>query len=74
MRSPDTTPPKPGLLRVAEGEGAAIEAEIWSLDAANFGAFVAAIPAPLGIGTLSFADGSTRQGFLVEAEAVEGAL
>ena len=40
----NTTPAKPGLLGVAEGQGAAIEAEIWSLDAANFGAFVAAIP------------------------------
>ena len=26
-----TTPPKPGMLRVAAGKGAAIELEIWSL-------------------------------------------
>ena len=56
-----------------DGEGAAIEAEIWSLDAAGFGAFVAAIPAPSAIGTLRFADGTARKGFLVEAAAVEGA-
>jgi allophanate hydrolase len=70
----NTTPAKPGLLRVAESGGAAIEAEIWSFDAANFGAFVAAIPAPLGIGTLRFADGSTAKGFVVEAQAAAGAL
>ena len=68
----NTTPAKPGLLRVADGEGAAIEAEIWSLDAANFGAFVARIPAPLGVGTLRFSDGSTAKGFVVEAQAVAG--
>lgn len=70
---PGTTPPKPGLLRVAAGTGTAIATEIWSLDPAGFGAFVAKIPAPLGIGTLRFADGSTAKGFLVEAEAVNGA-
>lgn len=70
---PGTTPPKPGLLRVADGTGAAIATEIWSLDAAGFGAFIAKIPAPLGIGTLRLADGTTAKGFLVEAEAVKGA-
>lgn len=68
-----TTPPKPGLLRVGDGAGAAITTEIWSLDATGFGAFVARIPAPLGVGTLRFADGTTAKGFLVEAEAVRGA-
>lgn len=70
---PGTTPPKPGLLRVAAGTGAAIATEIWSLDPAGFGAFVAKIPAPLGIGTLRLVDGSTAKGFIVEAEAVNGA-
>jgi len=68
-----TTPPKPGLLRVAAGAGAAIEIEIWALAAAGFGRFVAAIPAPLSIGSLTLSDGRTVKGFLVEAEAVNGA-
>jgi allophanate hydrolase len=68
-----TTPPKPGLLRVAAGQGAAIEVEIWALPAAGFGNFVAAIPGPLSIGTLALADGRAVKGFLVEAEAVNGA-
>ena len=70
---PNTTPAKPGLLRVEAGTGAAIKAEIWALDAAGFGSFVSKIPAPLGIGTIGFADGTAAKGFLVEAEAVRGA-
>ncbi|HWA20414.1 MAG TPA: allophanate hydrolase [Devosia sp.] len=68
-----TVPPKPGLLRVRAGTGTSVRAEIWSLDAAAFGNFVAGIGAPLGIGTLSFTDGTSAKGFLVEAEAVRDA-
>ena len=70
---PDANPPKPGLLRVAAQKGHAIAAEIWSLEPAAFATFVAAIPAPLGIGTLQFSDGASAKGFLVEAEATRGA-
>jgi allophanate hydrolase len=68
-----TTPPKPGLLRVDAAQGRPIAAEIWSLDAASFGAFVANIPGPLGVGAIVFSDGVCAKGFLVEAEAVKGA-
>jgi allophanate hydrolase len=68
-----TTPPKPGLLRVADGKGAPIALEVWALSAQNFGRFVAAIPAPLAIGMIRLADGRQVQGFLVEPEAVKGA-
>ena len=70
---PGSVPAKPGLLRVAEGAGASIKAEVWTLDAASFGAFVAKIPAPLGIGTVRLSDGGTVKGFLAEAEAVKSA-
>src|ERR1700733_1314347 len=70
---PGSSPPKPGLLRVGEGDGAAIKAEVWTLDPAGFGAFVAKIPAPLGIGTLRFKDSGSVKGFLVEAEAIKTA-
>jgi allophanate hydrolase len=70
---PGSSPPKPGLLRVGEGDGAAIKAEVWTLDLADFGAFVAKIPAPLGIGTIRFKDSDSVKGFLVEAEAVKTA-
>jgi len=67
-------PPKPGLLRVAADKGSAIAVEIWALRAESFGRFVAAVPSPLSIGTLRLADGRTVKGFLVEADAVGGAL
>jgi allophanate hydrolase len=65
---PRTTPPKPGLVRVKEG-GESIEIEVWELTHEAFGRFVANIPPPLGIGTLTLAGGDTVQGFLCEAIA-----
>jgi allophanate hydrolase len=70
---PGTTPPKPGMLRVADGRGAAIAIEVWALSPTAFGRFVAAVPPPLSIGTVRLAGGDTAKGFLVEATAVEGA-
>jgi allophanate hydrolase len=70
---PGSKPPKPGLLRVTDGEGAPIRLELWTLDKASFGAFVAGIPAPLGVGTIRLAGGSSAKGFLVEGEAAKGA-
>jgi allophanate hydrolase len=68
-----TRPPKPGLLRVGNGSGAAIEVEVWALSESAFGRFVAAVPPPLSIGTLELGDGRAVKGFLVEAAAVAGA-
>ncbi|GLY03129.1 hypothetical protein [Actinoplanes sp. NBRC 101535] len=67
-----TSPPKPGMLRVADG-GAAIDLEVWSLPPAGFGTFVAALPAPMTIGRVQLADGAEVPGFLVEPYAVDGA-
>jgi len=69
----DTTPPKPGLLRVEADAGTAIELEIWALSPAAFGEFVAAIPPPLSIGTIRLADGRNVKGFIVEPAALDGA-
>ncbi|HYF19680.1 MAG TPA: allophanate hydrolase [Ramlibacter sp.] len=70
---PGTKPPKPGLVRVAAGAGAPIALEIWDLPLEHYGSFVALIPPPLGIGTLTLADGGSVQGFLCEALATQGA-
>jgi len=70
---PGTTPPKPGLLRVAPGSGSRIALEIWDMPLAHYGSFVSLVPGPLGIGTLKLADGNSVQGFLCEAEATAGA-
>ena len=64
---------KPGLLRVGDGKGVGIEAEIWSLSFEAFGRFVAAVPPPMTIGTIRLADGRIEKGFLVEAAATDGA-
>ena len=69
----DTTPAKPGMLRVATGTGSSIELEIWALPAAGFGKFVAAIPPPLSIGTVRLADGRGVKGFIVEPADISGA-
>jgi allophanate hydrolase len=72
-----TDPPKPGMVRVAPGPeeqtANAIEAEVWSLDAAAFGDFVAAVPPPLTIGTVELEDGSTVKGFLSEPAVLASA-
>jgi allophanate hydrolase len=68
-----TTPPKPGLVRVAEPAGEGIAVELWSLTPEAFGKFVAALPAPMGIGKVTLADGGTHPGFLCEVHALDGA-
>ncbi|MEO6003445.1 MAG: allophanate hydrolase [Opitutus sp.] len=68
-----TTPPKPGLARVAPETGARIEVEVWSLPPAAWASFVASIPPPLGIGTLLLSDGSSVKGFIAESAAFDGA-
>ncbi len=71
---PGTTPPKPGMIR-DNPNGAAIELEIWDLPKSQWAAFVAQIPAPLGIANIELADSTTVKGFSCEtyatAEATE---
>jgi allophanate hydrolase len=64
-------PAKPGMAR--DGGAGGIELELWSMDDAAFGSFVAEIPPPLGIGTLTLDDGSQVKGFLCEAHALAAA-
>jgi allophanate hydrolase len=70
---PNTSPPKPGLVREPGFAGPGLEVELWSLPDDAFGRFVANIPAPLGIGKITLDDGSVASGFLCEAHAVAGA-
>jgi allophanate hydrolase len=70
---PGTDPPRPGLLRVEKGRGAAVEVELWAMSPDAFGRFVATVPSPLSIGSLKLADGRMVKGFLVEAEATRNA-
>jgi allophanate hydrolase len=62
-------PLKPGMVRDAAG-GSVIAAEIWELPPPGFATFVAGVPAPLCIGNVVLADGTTAPGFLCEPHAV----
>ena len=64
-------PKRPGMVRM--DDGAEISLEIWAMPLSAFGAFMAGIPQPLGIGTINLADGSQVKGFLCEPAGLEGA-
>ena len=67
------TPAKPGLLREEGFQGPGIELEIWAMPGGEFGSFVAAVPPPLGIGSVALEGGEVVKGFLCEPYAVAGA-
>ena len=67
----DSVPPKPAL--VYDDSGAGIAVEVYELDVAAFGSFVVEVPAPLAIGTVTLADGSSVKGFVAEPRALTGA-
>lgn len=69
----ETVPPKPALIHVGEKDGVALELEIYELDFAAFGSFVAEVPAPLAIGTVTLEDGSEVKGFVAEPRACDNA-
>jgi allophanate hydrolase len=71
---PNTTPPKPGMVRVIDGPGHKIDLEVWEMPVEAYGSFVAGIGAPLGIGTIQLEDGQSVQGFLCESYAVKAAV
>ncbi|MBT2134170.1 allophanate hydrolase [Croceibacterium sp. LX-88] len=67
----DSVPPKPALVH--SSEGASIAVEVYELDVAAFGSFVVEVPAPLAIGTVTLADGTSVKGFVAEPRALTGA-
>ncbi|MFS2222914.1 allophanate hydrolase [Pantoea sp. B65] len=67
----NTQPPKPGLAKTDSGK--AITVELWDIPLARFGEFVAEIPAPLGIGTLTLLDGRQVKGFICEPAVLRDA-
>ena len=65
-------PAKPALVHCGSG-GSAIELEVYELSTTAFGSFVAEVPAPLAIGSVTLEDGSTVRGFVAEPRALDGA-
>ena len=64
----ETQPPKPALIHAGSG-GDTIEVEVYELGVEAFGSFVVEVPAPLAIGTVTLADGSSVKGFVAEPRA-----
>ncbi len=64
---------RPGIERNV-ANGVAVEVEVWSMPAENFGSFVAAIGAPLGIGKVELKNGTWESGFICDAYGLEGAV
>ncbi|MDP8986689.1 MAG: allophanate hydrolase [Pseudomonadota bacterium] len=69
---PGGPPRRPGMIRV-DADGAAIALEVWALPTEQVGSFVAAIPAPLGVGKIELASGDWVPGFICEGYAARGA-
>lgn len=67
----DSVPPKPALVH--DTSGGAIKLEVYELESAAFGTFVAEVPPPLAIGTVTLSDGSSVKGFVAEPRALAGA-
>ncbi|PNU06782.1 allophanate hydrolase [Novosphingobium guangzhouense] len=67
----DSVPPKPALVH--DEDGAAIKVEVYELGVAEFGSFTVDVPAPLAIGNVTLADGTTVKGFVSEPRALAGA-
>ncbi len=63
---PGGPPVRPGLVRMADGEGFPIKLEVWALPLSSIGAFLKGIPWPLGLGSIELADGHFAKGFLCE--------
>lgn len=68
MPASGAIPARPALIR-DDAHGAAIEAEVWELESAAFGDFVAKISGPLGIGKVLLENGDEVPGFIAEPRA-----
>jgi len=67
-----TVPAKAGLAFSRTG-GAPIEVEVWAVPESRFGAFVAAVPPPLGIGSCTLESGRQVKSFICEPWALTDA-
>jgi allophanate hydrolase len=67
MHALDTTPPKPLVVRAADG--ASLPGERWHLNAAALGRFLTALPAPMTLGQVELDDGTWATGFVANPPA-----
>ncbi|HEV7832086.1 MAG TPA: allophanate hydrolase [Caballeronia sp.] len=64
---------RPGMTRVSDQDGSAIEVEVWELPSAELGSFLTGIPAPLGLGKVELSDGRWETGFICDTFGLAGA-
>lgn len=69
----DTTPPKPGVVRVEHGGGQPITGELYAVSPAGLGSFLAQLPAPMALTAVELNDGRTVTGFTCTHDSVVGA-
>ncbi len=74
FRLPGSGVPRPGLARTGDGPSSGIAVEVWQLDHRAVGALLDTVPAPLGFGRLSLADGDDVLGFVLQGEVPADAL
>jgi len=68
-----TVPRKPGLVPTAPGVGAPVEGELYELSTGALGAFLARLPAPMTLGSVTLEDGTCVVGFGCSPVAAAGA-
>jgi allophanate hydrolase len=69
----DTTPAKPAVTRSPDGAaGTALMGHRWLLSPAALGVFLSALPAPMQLGKVEFADGTWRTAFGCDGAAAGG--
>jgi allophanate hydrolase len=73
-RLPDNGIPRPGLVRTGDGPAAGIAVEVWQLPQQAVGLLADTTPAPLSLGRLELAGGTTVLGFLAEEYGVRDAI
>ncbi|HET9173434.1 MAG TPA: allophanate hydrolase [Actinospica sp.] len=72
-RLPGQEPARPGLYPVA-ADGSEILAEVWELPQQGLAALLETVPAPLGFGPVTLADGSAALGFVAHGPVPRGAV
>jgi allophanate hydrolase len=66
--------PRPGLVRTGDGPVDGIAVEVWQLPQQAIGMLADTTPAPLGLGRLELAGGTSVLGFLAEEYGVRDAI
>jgi allophanate hydrolase len=73
LPGPAQAPARPGLFPTGvAGDGAAIPAEVWELPQQALAALLERVPAPLGFGRVTLADGTDALGFVANGPVPEG--